>query len=136
MKVDPKQLNSLALAYIGDSVYELYVRNYLIQSGKVKPNQLHQFAVQYVSGVAQANIVHHWLDEGLLEAEEEAVVRRGRNAKSHSVPRNVSVQAYRYSTGFEALIGYHYLSENESRLQELMELAVTYIDSCREEKEC
>src|SRR5699024_9570098 len=108
MAVNVKQMKSLALAYVGDAVYELHVRDHLIQSGQVKPNELHQSAVTFVSGKSQANIVWHWLDTDYLTAEEERVVARGRNAKSGSIPKNISVQAYRYSTGFEALIGYHY----------------------------
>lgn len=102
MDVDAKQLNSLALAYIGDAVYELYVRNYLIQTGQVKPNELHKHAIMYVSASAQADIIHDWLARKQLTKEEEAVVRRGRNAKSGSTPKNMSVQSYRYATAFEA----------------------------------
>lgn len=123
---DVKRLKSLALAYIGDAVYELYVREYLIRLGNVKPNQLHQQAITFVSGKAQAAVVSHWLETHFLTEEEEAVVRRGRNAKSQSIPKNVSVQTYRYSTGFEALIGYHYLLKNETRLYELLDQAITF----------
>ncbi|MEI3609465.1 Mini-ribonuclease 3 [Pseudogracilibacillus sp. SO10305] len=135
MGVNAKQLNSLALAYIGDSVYELYVRNHVILTGKVKPNQLHHKTVQYVSGVGQAKVIHAWLEEELLTEEEAAIVRRGRNAKSHTIPKNISVADYRYATAFETLIGYHYLEGNDSRLNELMQLAVTYIDEQIAEKE-
>ena len=127
MGVDVKQLNSLALAYIGDAVYELYIRYYLLQTGAVKPNELHNHAIKYVSADAQAAIIHHWLDNNRLKKEEEAVVRRGRNAKSGSAPKNMSVQSYRYATAFEALLGYHYLSKNEQRLEILMKDAVVYI---------
>lgn len=128
MTVDPKQLNSLALAYVGDSVFELFIRNYLIQLGKIKPNQLHQQAVQYVSGNGQATVVREWLDSEQLTNEEQSVVRRGRNAKSHTIPKNITVVQYRYATAFETLIGYHYLLNNDSRLQYLMEDAVRIID--------
>jgi len=134
MKIDPKQLNSLALAYVGDAVYELYVRNYLIQSGQVKPHQLHQHAVQYVSGTAQANIIHHWLNSNILTDEEKAIVRRGRNAKSHSIPKNISVSAYRYSTAFEALIGYHYLNHDTKRLNELVDKALKFINNLEDDR--
>lgn len=134
MSVNPKQLNSLALAYIGDAVYELHVRNHLIHSGRVKPQQLHNEAVKYVSGVSQATIIHNLLEEGKLTEEEKAVVRRGRNAKSHSTPKNVSISSYRYATAFEALIGYHYLMGNKERLMELMDGAVRFITKDKEEK--
>lgn len=119
-----KQLNGLALAYMGDAVYELYIRKFLIQEGKTDPNELHKLAVTYVSAQAQADVVWHWREEKLISEEEERIIKRGRNAKSRSTPRNVSVHAYRYSTGFEALIGYHYLLENEQRLEELLASAV------------
>src|SRR5699024_1481398 len=106
MAIEVKQMKSLALAYIGDAVYELHVRHFLIESGQVQPHRLHQSAIKYVSANAQASIINHMMEAGILTDEERAVIRRGRNAKSASVPKNVSAQAYRYSTGFEALIGY------------------------------
>ena len=126
---DIRQMKSLTLAYIGDAVYELHIRNYLVHSGKVKPNDLHQRAVAFVSGRSQAKIIHHWLEEKFLTEEEEAIFRRGRNAKSLSVPKNLDVVSYRNSTGFEALIGYHHLSGNQARLAEVLEAAVTYIET-------
>ena len=122
---DVRQMKSLALAYIGDAIYEVYVRELLLERGTIKPNQLHQAAIQYVSGKSQAKVVLHWLgQETFLTEEEPSVVIRGRNAKSGSTPKNISVQTYRYSTAFEALIGYHYLLKNQQRLQELMENAI------------
>ncbi|MFC3040943.1 Mini-ribonuclease 3 [Virgibacillus xinjiangensis] len=124
MDQDVKQMKSLALAYMGDAVFEMYVREYLLKSGQVKPNQLHQKAVGFVSGKAQAAVVLYWLDTDALQEEEERIVARGRNAKSGSTPKNTSVQTYRYSTAFEALIGYHYLSGNHDRLEQLLAQAV------------
>lgn len=124
--VDVRQMNSLTLAYIGDAVYELHVRNYLIHSGHIKPNQLHQEAITFVSGKSQANVVQHWLKTDYLTEAEERVVKRGRNAKSHSAPRNINIQTYRYSTGFESLIGYHYLLKNNDRLETLLTNAIAY----------
>lgn len=120
-------MKSLALAYIGDAVYELHVRDYLLQTGQVKPNQLHQQAITFVSGKAQAAVLFHWFDSHFLTDEELRVVKRGRNAKSGSIPKNTSIQIYRYSTGFEALIGYHYLLKNKERLTELLTEAVLFI---------
>ncbi|PLR96348.1 Mini-ribonuclease 3 [Bacillus sp. T33-2] len=125
-KVDEKQLNSLALAYMGDAVFEVYVRHHLLQSGKVKPNKLHKEATAYVSAKAQAHILHKLMD-GLTEVEE-AVVRRGRNAKSGTVPKNTDVQTYRYSTAFEALIGYLYLGGKQDRLQQLIAAAFSIVE--------
>ncbi|WP_339230677.1 Mini-ribonuclease 3 [Oceanobacillus sp. FSL K6-2867] len=129
MKLDPKQLKSLALAYMGDAIYETHVREHLLQKGTVKPNQLHQEAISFVSGKSQAAVILNWTaEEGFLSEEEKAVVGRGRNAKSGSIPKNTSVQTYRYSTAFEALIGYHYLSGNETRLSELLEAAIKFVE--------
>lgn len=132
MAVDVKQMKSLALAYMGDAVYELHVRERLLQSGYVKPDLLHQQAVSYVSGKSQAAVVLHWIKTGYLTEEEIGVVRRGRNAKSRSVPKNTSVQTYRHSTGFEALVGYHYLLGNQERLTELLISAVRFVEERNE----
>jgi ribonuclease III family protein len=126
--VDQRQLNSLALAYMGDAVFEKYVRLHLLQSGKVKPNKLHKEATYYVSAKAQAKIVHAFLENEVLSEEEIAVLKRGRNAKSGTVPKNTDVQTYRYSTAFEALIGYLFLAGNEKRLEELVDAAFTIIE--------
>ncbi len=126
--IDEKQLNSLALAYMGDAVFETYVRHHLIQSGKVRPNQLHREATNYVSAKAQAMVAHRLIEEEVLSEDEITVLKRGRNAKSGSVPKNTDVQTYRYSTGFEALIGTLYLSKNEVRLQELIKKAFLIVE--------
>lgn len=125
--IDVKQLNSLALAYMGDAVYEVYVREFVIRHGLTKPHHLHKEATNFVSGKAQSEILHYFLNENLLKEEELAVVRRGRNAKSGTVPKNLDVQTYRYGTAFEALIGYLYLSNDEERLKEIISMAIQYI---------
>lgn len=134
MGIDVKQMKSLALAYMGDAVYEVYVREHLLNKGEVKPNELHQHAVTYVAGKAQAQVLLHWLNSGTLSEEEVKVANRGRNAKSGSVPKNLSVQAYRYATAFEALIGYLYLSKNEERLNDLLQQAVQFVEEGRESR--
>lgn len=128
-KIDETQLNSLALAYMGDAVFEIYVRHHLIQGGKVKPNQLHKEATKYVSAKAQASMLFHLLDTNELTEYEVSVVKRGRNAKSGSVPKNTDVQTYRYGTAFEALIGYLYLSHNINRLEELIGITFHFIEN-------
>ncbi|WP_102272402.1 Mini-ribonuclease 3 [Cytobacillus massiliigabonensis] len=127
-KIDEKQLNSLALAYMGDAVFEIYVRRHLIQNGKVRPNQLHREATHYVSAKAQSQIVHQFIDSGFLSEEELAIVKRGRNAKSGTVPKNTDVQTYRYSTAFESLIGYLYLSDQKERLEEIIAAAFQMVE--------
>ncbi|SFB24762.1 MULTISPECIES: Mini-ribonuclease 3 [unclassified Bacillus (in: firmicutes)] len=128
-KIDEKQLNSLALAYMGDAVFENYVRHHLLQSGQVKPNQLHRAGTRYVSAKAQSQILFHMLDLEMLSEVEMAVVKRGRNAKSGSVPKNTDVQTYRYSTAFEALIGHLYLSGQEERLKDLVVCSFEFVEN-------
>lgn len=128
MDLDVKQLKSLALAYMGDAVYEVKVREYLIRSGQVKPNNLHKKAITFVSANGQAKVILNWLERKVLTNEEERIVARGRNAKSGTIPKNTTVQTYRYSTAFEALIGYHHLKKNEERLEELLEKAIIFIE--------
>ncbi|QQK74317.1 Mini-ribonuclease 3 [Salicibibacter cibarius] len=118
--IDPAQLNGLALAYIGDAVYELYTRTHFLQAGYTRAGQLHQKTTSYVSANAQANHLHRWLENQRLNADEEIIVRRGRNAKSGNVPKNTDAFTYRYSTGFEALIGYLHLCGHHERLKELL----------------
>jgi ribonuclease III family protein len=127
-KVDAKHLNSLALAYMGDSVFEIYVRRHLLQSGKVKPHHLHREGTKYVSAKAQCQILFQLMDHQSLSDEEMAVVMRGRNAKSGTVPKNTDVQTYRYSTAFEALMGYLYLTGQEERLEELIARSFTLVE--------
>lgn len=121
-------LNSLALAYMGDAIYEASIRHHLLLKGSVRPNQLHREATNFVSAKAQAYIVHELMNRGLISEEEEAIIRRGRNAKSGSIPKNTDVQTYRYSTAFEALIGYHYLTKHDERLTELIEQSIKMIE--------
>lgn len=132
--VDAKQLNSLALAYMGDAVFENYVRRHLLYSGQVRPNQLHRAGTKYVSAKAQCQILFQMMDDHVLTEDEKAVVMRGRNAKSGTVPKNTDVQTYRYSTAFEALMGYLYLTGEMERLEELIQKALLYVDERREEK--
>ncbi|WP_141434096.1 Mini-ribonuclease 3 [Bacillus sp. 03113] len=133
-KIDEKQLNSLALAYMGDAVFEKYVRYHLIQNGSVRPNQLHREATKYVSAKAQSKIIHQLIDDKILHDHELAIMRRGRNAKSGTIPKNTDVQTYRYSTAFEALIGYLYLAEDKERLEQLITAAFQIIEERRKEE--
>jgi ribonuclease-3 family protein len=127
-KVNANQLNSLALAYMGDAVYETYVRRHLLQSRKVKPNHLHRTGTSYVSAKAQCQVLFRMMDENLLSEEELAVVKRGRNAKSGTVPKNTDVQTYHYSTAFEALMGFLYLTEKTERLKELIVKSFEFVE--------
>lgn len=125
--LDAKQLKSLTLAYIGDAVYELHTRTFLVHRGLIKPHELHDEAIKFVSGKSQASILHHWLETEYLTDDEISIVKRGRNAKTNSSPKNLDIQTYRYSTGFEALIGYYFLQNDKERLQELLNDAMTFV---------
>lgn len=117
---EPEQLNPLALAYMGDGVLDTYVRYRLISSGQVRPNKLHKEATQYVSAKSQAFVLRALLDEGIFSEEELAIVKRGRNARSGTVPKNTDRATYNLSTAYEALIGYLYLTGREKRMDELV----------------
>lgn len=118
----PNQYSPLALAYIGDGVYELYVRSRVIEEHSNLPaHKLHLHTVKYVKAHAQSNSIEAL--QNILTEEEAAVYRRGRNAKSATVPKNANIVEYRRATGFEALIGYVYLTGDTERLNELMDEA-------------
>lgn len=117
-----KQLSPLTWAYIGDSVYELYIRTYLTNTTHLKPNELHIKAINYVKAKAQAELLKQL--ETILTEEEKDIVRRGRNTQTHHTAKNASMQDYMYSTAFEALIGYLYLTKCDERIKELLDYLV------------
>lgn len=115
-KDEARMLNPLQLALIGDGVFEVFIRNYILtQNTALSANKIHVKAIGYVKAKSQSDIMHEL--EVLLNEEEEAVYKRGRNAKSPTVPKNADVRDYRMATGFEALIGYLYLTGNKERLE-------------------
>lgn len=128
----PEQMPPHVLAYIGDAVYELFIRAHLINLGITKVNQLHKEAIRYVNASAQAGVLH--VLEGSLTEVELSVVRRGRNAKSGRVPKNADMIDYRYATAFEALTGYLYLKDEQNRLKEIFQIAISIIEQPREVK--
>lgn len=111
---DIRTYSPLTLAYIGDSIYDLIIRTMLVEKGNAQVNKLHQGASKLVKAVAQKEIVHAIMD--LLTEEEVTIFKRGRNAKSVTTAKNASVTDYRIATGFEALIGYLYLTEQLDRI--------------------
>lgn len=113
---DIVMLSPLQLAYIGDAVYELLVRTYLLKKG-LTVKQLHKATINFVKAKAQASIVHN-LEESLTE-HEKTLVKQGRNAKSNTIPKNAELIDYKYATGFETLVGELYLSGNDERLSEI-----------------
>ena len=114
-----RQHNPLALAYVGDTVYDLYVRTHLLKTQAVNSHRLHVLAIGYVSAHAQAAAFRRM--ETLLNEDELYIYRRGRNTKPTTVPRNADVQEYRCATGLEAVVGYLFLSGQYERLSQLME---------------
>lgn len=117
-KSDISQMSPLVWAYMGDAVYEKFIREYVIRQGLCKNGLLHRKSIKYVSAKAQAKIVRDL--EDFLNDEEKDIVRRGRNSNPHSTAKNADIIEYKYATGFEALIGYLYLNEKEERLQEIL----------------
>ena len=114
-----QQVSPLVLAYIGDGVYELAVRQHLLEQGLMKAGALHSETIRYVNAERQSQLLGDI--EGLLTEQELAVFRRGRNAKSSHQPSHARVVDYRRATGIEALIGWLYLTGQEGRLQAIFE---------------
>lgn len=124
VKMNIEAMNGSMLAFVGDAYYDLKVREMLIRSGVNKSNRFHKLAVFYVSANAQSKILHQLIDENFLSDDELGVVRRGRNVKSKSTPKNTDVIVYRQSTAFEALIGYLYLNGNSDRLNAVVDRCI------------
>ena len=114
-----EQYSPLVLAYIGDAVFEVYVRTLLVRAANTQVNRLHHIASSLVKAEAQSRMISAL--EAELTEKESHVYRRGRNAKSNTMAKNASVADYRRATGFEALIGYLYLDGQRERMLELME---------------
>ena len=114
-----KEINIISLAYLGDAVYELQIRDFLIKKGIAKVEDLMKESVKYVSAKSQCRILTNLIANNILTEEEISVVNRGRNYKRSSHPKNTDIITYKLSTGFEALIGFLYL-ENKSRLTEIL----------------
>ena len=120
-QIQPRVYSPLVLAYVGDAVYELYVRSMLAHNAKSSVHKLHMEATDHVRCDSQADVIHGIYDE--LSEPERNVVRRGRNAHSGYVPKNADVSDYRYATGFEALLGYLFMRGEFDRLNYILELA-------------
>ncbi len=115
-----KEINSLVLAYLGDTIYEDYVRIYLIKKGIANVNDLQTESIKYSSAKAQCSFVKELIDNNFFSEEELEIIKRARNHKSISHPKNCDIVTYRYATGFEALIGYLTLEKKENRIGEIM----------------
>lgn len=128
-EVNPKMYSSLALAYIGDGVYDLIIRTVVVERGNHKVNQMHRQTASVVKAESQAKMMR--LLEPYLTEEEVHVYKRGRNAKSATTAKNASVVDYRVATGFEALVGYLYLDNQMERLLELVKLGIDLLQGSR-----
>lgn len=124
--INPKEYSPLALAYIGDSVYDLFIRTKVLSKGNRHVTVMHRDSVHYVKAQSQALSVHKI--EAELTEDELRVLKWGRNAKSNTSPKNADIIDYRMATGFETLIGYLYLEEKTERLSYLMEKAYDAIN--------
>ena len=111
-------MSPLTWAYVGDSIYEVYIRTYLVETTNLKPHKLHVNAIKYVKAQAQAEILKK-IHDSLTEKEQE-IVRRARNTQNHHVAKNANPADYMYATAFEGLIGYLYLSNQKERLNEIL----------------
>ena len=114
------EINSLVLAYLGDTVYENYVRRFLINQGIAHVDELQKQAIKFVSAKSQAFYLQKMIDEKFLSEEELAIVKRARNYKTTSHPKSCDIVTYKYATGLEALIGYLDLNEEKNRISEIM----------------
>ena len=118
--MDVNLINIMTLAYLGDAIYEVYIREYLIKNGVAKVEELQKAAINYVSAKAQAKILDNLIDNNILTDLEIDIVKRGRNYKRTSHPKNTDIVTYKMSSGFEALIGYLYIDNQLDRLNEII----------------
>lgn len=115
-----KEINVLVLAYLGDAIYEEYIRKYLINKGIGHVNDLQKEAVKYVSASGQASYLTRMMEDGFLTEEEINIVKRARNYKTTSHPKSCDIVTYKYATGLESLIGYLDMENKKSRIDEIM----------------
>ena len=131
-KMPVREYSPLTLAFIGDGVYELFVRSIIVGNTNAPAGKLHKMCVSYVKAQAQAEASKAMMDK--LTEDELWIFKRGRNAKSPTVPKNADVTEYRLATGFEALIGYLYLEGEENRIVELCSLAIDAVEKMQSEE--
>lgn len=127
MNNDVKSMNTTALAYLGDAVYELKIRKKLLQKNKGDVGKIYKMAIKYVSSDGQSKAVKELLN-GVLTEEEVKLVKRARNKRATSRPKNADPRKYKLATGFEALIGALYLDEDFERLNTVLRKAVQIIE--------
>lgn len=118
--METKEINVLTLAYLGDSVYEIYIRKHLINKGIFKVKELQEEAIKYVSANGQTKYLKKLIERNYFTEEEINIINRGRNHKGSRHPKGCDIVTYKYATGFEALIGYLYLENKLDRIEEIM----------------
>ncbi|MFA5603552.1 MAG: ribonuclease III domain-containing protein [Bacilli bacterium] len=114
------EINVLVLAYLGDAIYEEYVRLYLIKQGIAKVNELQKEAVKYVSAKAQSVFLHELLEKDIFDEMELSVIMRARNHKGKSKPKHTDIVTYKHATALEAIIGYLYLEKRKDKIDKIM----------------
>lgn len=122
--MNTNEINVLALAYLGDAVYELKIRNYLISKGIYKVNNLQNKALNYVTAKNQCKYINMLIDNEILTKEEIEIVKRGRNAKVNSHPKNADILEYKWATALETLFGYLEVNKNYERIEEIIKIIV------------
>lgn len=123
-QIDADTYSPLTLAYIGDAVYEIVIRTMIVAQSNMQVNKLHKKSSTLVNAGTQASIIKYLIDKEMLTDKETSVYKRGRNAKSFTKAKNASVIDYRMATGFEALIGYLYLSGQTDRMMDIIKTAL------------
>ncbi len=124
-ELDIREYNIKTLAYIGDAVYELYVREHLVRNSREKASKLHVKSIKYVNADAQAYIIGKIYEA--LTSEEQDIYKRGRNADAHTTPKNTDIVTYKKATGFECVIGYLYLTRQKRRLEDVIRESIKII---------
>ena len=124
--MNPLEVNVLVLAYLGDAIYEQYVRKYLISKKIGNVKQLQEEAIKYVSAKSQMKILMKLIDNNILTDEEISVMKRARNCKVNHHPKNCDIKTYNYSTGFEAIFGYLDISGKKERINELIDIILNF----------
>lgn len=128
-KKDINRMNTSTLAYLGDAVFEVIVREKIVTEKPGDVDRAHHTAVRYVSAAGQAKAARAMIAEGFLTEEEEQIYKRARNHRSMSRPQNADPREYKIATGFEALLGFLYLSDDRQRLREIASEAVRIVDA-------
>lgn len=124
--LDIREYNIKTLAYMGDAVYELYIREYIVKNSREVASKLHKKTIKFVSAKAQEYIINNIFE--LLTEEEKEIYKRGRNANANTVPKNTDVVTYKKATGFESVIGYLYFTGQKRRLKDIINKSITLIN--------